>query len=247
MLSTTSAKKQIPGSKLPNDIEQRFKEAAGQLARVVRKQHKFYGNFLYWKCRLDPAYQQCLEEIPGDASVSDIGGGLGGLCLLHESLHHSGSEKHVIDWDERKIDCGRAVSETLSYDITYRRQDAYSGEAFPKADAVCLIDVLHYKPIAQQNKLLDAAVAAVNPGGKILIRDMDAASEKTGFTKFQEKLALFFSLTKAKDIYPRQAQDVKEHLEQAGFEVSIMPSTRGRVFANVLIIGKAPLSDGPHQ
>ena len=107
--------------------------------------------------------------------VLDLGCGRGQLSLLLLELGQA-TEVLGLDSDARKI----AVARRAGPEAEFRAADV-AGSALPIADTILLIDVLHYLPLAEQDALLNAAVSALAPGGRILVRELDAdPSAKSG-------------------------------------------------------------------
>jgi 1-acyl-sn-glycerol-3-phosphate acyltransferase len=189
----------------PNDARfgSGYAERTKQISRFFKAEHeklkaetttpaseksKLFRNYVYkgpvleWylriKLKLENNYQIFEELIPKRATVLDLGCGYGFLCYMLQFL----SEERIItgiDYDEEKIDVasnGYLRSEKLNFfteDIT-----TYE---FPKQDVIVISDVLHYLLPHQQEDILKRAARALNPGGKIIIRDGNADLKQRHF------------------------------------------------------------------
>lgn len=99
-----------------------------------------------------------------------------------------------------------------------------------------LLDVLHYHPPAEQDTLLAAAAAALAPGGRLWLRDLDAAAGmRAAATRVQERLARWLRWHRGVTLHYRAAAELAGVLERLGLQVTVEPSWCGTPFGNVLI------------
>jgi len=90
----------------------------------------------------------------------------------------------------------------------------------PPSDVVLVINVLRFLPLAAQDALLRRLGKALPPGGRLFVREVDAARGST-FRAAQAK-DLLAALTPGRlhrRTYYRRAQDLRNALVAAGFEV----------------------------
>jgi len=139
--------------------------------------------FHYVRVKLvgDPV-AKLVAEVMGDepgvlGEVTDIGTGRGQMPILFVELGRA-TKAYGVDWDEEKIaeaDKARAAhgSELPELECAFANGDARTAD-FPEADTVMLIDLLHYFTVEEQDEILRRAIAAVRPGGRLLIREADA-------------------------------------------------------------------------
>lgn len=144
-------------------------------------QYKLFSNYIYkgpvleWymkvKVALEGNYKQFHELVPPKGQILDLGCGYGFLCYMLAFL----SEERVVtgvDYDAEKIETARngySRNERISFavgDVT----------TFPmqKYDAIIIADVLHYLTPEDQELTILRAVAALHPGGTLIIRDGNA-------------------------------------------------------------------------
>ena len=106
------------------------------------------------------------------------------------------------------------------------------------ADAIVMLDVLHYNDFASQEAVLARARAALAPGGVLLLRVGDAA----GGVRFGLGLLLDWTVALARRHRPvrfccRPLPEWLELLGRLGFVTRAVPMSAGTPFANFLLIG----------
>lgn len=146
---------------------------------------QLYNNFRYkgpvleWylrvKLKLENNYESFHGLIPENASIIDLGCGYGFLCYMLQFLS---AERTItgVDYDEEKI----AVAHNgylRSPALKFFHSDVRSF-TLERYDVIILSDVLHYLRSADQFDLLLKCFHALNPGGKIILRDGDADLEQ---------------------------------------------------------------------
>lgn len=203
-------------------------------ARAPRA-HRFY---VAGKLAFDPVYK-LLDELPGSfGRVLDLGCGRGQLSLL---LLELGRAHAVVglDSDASKI----AVARLAGPEADFREADLTPNDA-TEADTILLVDVLHYLPLTEQDALLRAAAKALRPGGRLLVRELDAdPSAKSGVTRFFEWVARRTGLNRGRATAYRPARDVTALLEGLGLPCQVQGASERTPFANVLIVaGGSPRS-----
>jgi uncharacterized protein (DUF2062 family)/SAM-dependent methyltransferase len=206
-------------------------EAAVQRTRAryerVRPAHRYY---VAGKLAFDPVFK-LLSQQASLGRVLDLGCGRGQLSLL---LLELGRAQHVVglDSDADKIKAAR----TAGPEADFRVADVARAE-LPSADTILLIDVLHYLPIAEQDALLLLATRALEPGGRILVRELDGdPSARYGVTRAFEWVGRKVGLNRGRATAYRPARAVTELLERQGLACRVQGASERTPFANVLII-----------
>ncbi len=186
------------------------------------------------KLAVDPVFG-LVAALPGDfGRVLDLGCGRGQLGLL---LLELGRAKTLVglDSDARKVE----VAATAGPEASFRVADL-AGAALEPADTILLIDVLHYMPLAEQDALLGAALRALAPGGRLLVRELDADTSahgaRSGVTRFFEWCARKTGLNRGRATQYRPARELTAQLERAGLPWSVQGASERTPFANVLIV-----------
>ena len=206
-------------------------EAAVQRTRAryarVKPAHRYY---VAGKLAFDPVFK-LLSELTDLGRVLDLGCGRGQLSLL---LLELGRAKYVtgLDADVDKIEAARIAGP----EADFRVADVARGE-LPPADTILLIDVLHYLPLAEQDALLLAATRALEPGGRILVRELDGdPSARSAVTRAFEWIGRKIRLNRGRATAYRPARAVTELLERQGLACRAQGASERTPFANVLII-----------
>ena len=197
--------------------------------------HRYY---VAGKLAFDPVCR-LLDELPGDfGRVLDLGCGRGQLSLL---LLELGRARSVIglDSDASKIEVARRAGP----EAEFRLADVRPSDVTP-ADTILLVDVLHYLPLAEQDALLAAAARALAPGGRLLVRELDAdPTAKSIVTRLVEWLARKTGLNRGRASAYRPARELTALLERAGLPCVVQGASERTPFANVLIVaGGSPRS-----
>jgi uncharacterized protein (DUF2062 family)/SAM-dependent methyltransferase len=204
--------------------------------------------FHYLRAKLlgDPV-AKLVADIAGDrpnalGSLFDIGTGHGQLPLLLLELGRA-SKARGVDWDAQKVERARRAAAVMGdatspVDAVFAEGDARTAP-FEPADTVLLVDVLHYFAIEEQDALLDRAAAAVRPGGRVLVRDADAARGWRSFlTLVEERLAMLVGWHHGERIRFRSAAEIAARLEAGGLQCATLPAWGSTPFSNVLVVGK---------
>jgi len=206
-------------------------EAAVERTRAryenAKPAHRYY---VVGKLAFDPVFK-LLSELTQLGRVLDLGCGRGQLSLLLLELGHA---THVtgFDSDAAKID----VAQAAGPEADFRVADVAHTE-LPPADTILLIDVLHYLPLAEQDALLLAAVRALAPGGRLLVRELDGdPSARSVVTRAFEWWGRKIGLNRGRATAYRPARAVTELLAGAGLPCRVQGASERTPFANVLIV-----------
>jgi uncharacterized protein (DUF2062 family)/2-polyprenyl-3-methyl-5-hydroxy-6-metoxy-1,4-benzoquinol methylase len=188
------------------------------------------------KLRHDPVLRLIAELGVPLGRTLDAGAGRGqlGLCLVELGLV---SLLQGFDADERKIQVARAAAgESASFEL-----GDLGTFSFPRCDTILLVDVLHYLPAAAQDELLLRSARALEPGGRLLLRDVDGAGPKSVLTRFLERLATATGWhLKKSSLCFRPASEWLSVLEREGLKSSVRGASQGTPFSNVLVVAERP-------
>ena len=187
------------------------------------------------KLQHDPVVTEIIAFDDDFGRVLDAGCGRGqlGLCLLELRRVSSLSG---FDSDERKLglarDAGGAQAEFQVRDLATPN--------WPPCDTAMLIDVLHYLPIPEQDEVLAHAMAAVAPGGRVLVRELDrTAGLRSRVTRFVERIVNLIGLNRGRaPLSYRAAREIIDRLEALGASCQRSAASQGTPFANVLIVAR---------
>jgi len=220
-------------------ISRYFKDEFNTLATEERRPayfaYRLIRNYLYkgpvleWylkiKLKLEKNYEPFHWLVPASASVLDLGCGYGFLCYMLQFLSQERTITGV-DYDEEKIDVAQH-----GYLRSDRLQFCYADvTTFPlqQYDVIIISDVLHYLEVDQQERLLAKCFNALNPGGKVIVRDGNADLKErhkgTRLTEFFSVRLLGFN--KATNTLNFVSGGRLKSLAQAhGLEVSVLDDT----------------------
>lgn len=191
------------------------------------------------KLRVDPVYRELLVRGIADARrIVDLGCGRGLLFSLILAVRHERARPGLYGV-ESVPSTARAARLALGAAATIVEGDL-TETAIPPSDVVTLLDVLHYLPSAAQDALLRRIRAALPEGGRLFVRETDAAAG-AGFLAVRagERIAAIMSGNGLRRFSYRTATELTRRLEAAGFSVTTTPMDRGTPFSNVLLDARA--------
>jgi 1-acyl-sn-glycerol-3-phosphate acyltransferase len=152
-------------------IKQRIEQPKYYKEQLLRS-YTYKGPVLEWYCRikikLENYYQPFHELLPREGKFYDLGCGYGFMTYM---LHWSAKGRRFIgiDYDADKIETAQH-NFLRDEDISFQQGDLTQVQ-LDVCDGVIISDVLHYLLPEKQNELIEKAIAALNPGGTLIIRD----------------------------------------------------------------------------
>ena len=204
----------------------------------------WYGNrwhYYYSRIKLgsDPLYPAVAAALRGSsAPLLDLGCGIGllahALRAADVALPYRG-----VDNDAGKIaHAGRAAANAGLADVAFEVVDLAT--TFPAhAGSVAVLDVLQYLDDAAQARLLDAAIAMLVPGARLVIRTgLEDGSPRIrvtrGFDRFANRLGWMNAAPRS---YPR-ADSLRARLASAGLRGEFVPAHGNTPFNNWLVVAE---------
>lgn len=174
--------------------------------------------------------------MPAQGTVLDLGCGYGFLCYML-SFTSYGRQITGVDYDEEKIlTAEHCYSKTDRVGFIYADITAYELDRY---DTIIISDVLHYLEPQQQVEVLRKAFNALNPGGRVIVRDANAELEDrhkgSMLTEFFSTRVFRFNKTKNKLSFLK-AETVIREAAAAGLAVEILDTTR--FTSNVIFVIK---------
>lgn len=205
----------------------------------------------------DPAFAALLSRglLTGRTRLLDIGCGQGLLTawlLAAQKAHQQG--RWPAAWPAAPHLSHVRGIELMPHDVRRAEQALHhavqSGQAsfvaanmceadFGSVDAVVILDVLHYVPIAAQDEVLRRVRAALSPDGVLLLRIGDAAAglpfKISNWVDFVVTTLRGHRMTQ---LHCRPLVEWRQVLGALGFTVETMPMSTGTPFANVMLVAR---------
>lgn len=234
-----------------------------QLVELAAAPYRTAGNFAWHFARgklgRDPVFAGLLEHglIPNDARILDIGCGQGLLASwlnAANALHHRGvwpaawpapprpRDFHGIEMMPRDIERAReALGTAARFTLGDMRSTDFGG-----ADAVVILDVLHYVDIPAQDAVLKRVRDALAPHGTLLLRVGDAAAGLPFKLSFWvDHVVSFVRGHRRPRMHCRSLHAWRVALTELGFDITPLAMHKGTPFANVLLVGKLRHNNAP--
>ena len=228
-----------------------FPALARQAAQRYDRRDRFARHFARGKLVGDPSFRRLLGRglIPRGARLLDVGCGQGVLAAILLAAQASHARGHwPADWPPppnprqiRGIDLSRRDIERAAAALPEAQFEcADIREArFGEADAVVMLDVLHYIGAEAQHRVLERARDALRGGGVLLLRVADAdGSLRFRYTVFIDHVATALRGHGLARYHCRPVARWKGLLESLGFRVEATPMSEGTSFANVLLVAR---------
>ncbi len=203
--------------------------------------------FARGKLRGDPLYRDVLLGgwLPSGGRLLDIGCGQGLMLVLlaeaerfeREGMAPAGKRLPCFDrmvGIELRPHRARLARAALGADADIIESDARTISA-GACRVVLLFDVLHMMPPHDQDALLATVVAALEPGGVILVREADAsAGWRFHAVRIGNRLTALTSGAWRQPLVFRTVSEWRECFSRHGLEVEGVPANAGTPFANHL-------------
>lgn len=231
-------------SDLPHAPAVEFAAVLAHASHRYRPCGRIAYHFARGKLRGDPVYRAVLEGgvLPRDGTVLDLGCG-GGLMLAAlasaRALHASapGAVRRLVGIETR-AGAAAIARQALGAEAEILTDDVRT-HPLPPARAILLFDVLNLMSAADQDTLLSALLAALEPGGVLLVREADAAAGwRFHAVRIGNGIKACWVGRFSQAFHFRPLAAWRRWLEQAGLDVEVRPMGRGTPFGNVLLVAR---------
>lgn len=203
--------------------------------RIGNRWHRDYARI---KLATDPLYPGVVDALRGsDAPVLDLGCGIG---LLAHALRAAGLAMPYrgVDHDAPKLGiASRAAGRAGLADVDFSVVDLARGLP-AHAGSIALLDVLQYLDADAQARLLDAAIAMLSPGARLVIRTgLDDEGVRARRSARRDRFAHWIGwMRSAPRSYPRE-DALRARLARAGLAARFEPLGR-RTLNNWLVVAQ---------
>jgi SAM-dependent methyltransferase len=221
-------------------------------ARPFAASGKHAWHYARGKLRHDPVYLWLLARgvLPGAGTLVDLGCGQGILlALLVAAREQFRRGAWPSDWPappgqlamrgfELRARSAKAGQQALGGQAHIERGDIRA-IALPRCRAIVLLDVLYHLGNADQERLLQAAATALEPGGVLVLREADASAGLAfRMTQGAERIMAALRGQLLQKLAYRAATQWLELLRSMGLAVQVEPMSAGTPFANVLFVAR---------
>jgi 2-polyprenyl-3-methyl-5-hydroxy-6-metoxy-1,4-benzoquinol methylase len=220
---------------------------AGHVATRIARAYlprRWYGNrwhYHYSRIKLgsDPLYPGVAAALRGsERPVLDLGCGIG---LLAHALRAEQLDLPYcgVDNDAGKVRRARLAADAAGlHDVDFDVVDLAT--TLPAhAGSVALLDVLQYLDGPAQQRLLDAAIAMLVPGARLVIRTgIEDGSGRMRLTRGIDRFAKLLGwMNAAPRRYPREAE-LRARLQSAGLRCTFSPLRGNTPFNNWMVVAE---------
>lgn len=222
--------------------------ANGQALRIARAflpEHPLGNRWDYYYSRAklgsDPLYPGVSAALRGSrAPLLDLGCGLG---LLAHTLHADGIHLPYrgVDSDAGKIRrAARAAARAGLHEARFDTVDL-AREVPEHRGSVVILDVLQFIPFDAQARALDAMIAMLTPGARLVIRTgLDDGTGRARITRFADLFSRVVGWMNAMPRYYPNGDALRARLREAGLEVEFTPLFGKTPFNNWRIVAVKP-------
>jgi uncharacterized protein (DUF2062 family)/SAM-dependent methyltransferase len=204
--------------------------------------------FARGKLRSDPMYRAalCGNLLPSGRALVDVGCGQGLMLALLAEARRQADSTALQEWCpsiprfdrligiEKRARVARLARTALGPDAEIIEQDARS-IALDSYSVVVLFDVLHLMSARDQEAVVTAMAASLEPGGVILLRDADAsAGWRFATVRIGNHLKAFINGDWRPTFHFRTTAEWLQCFDRLGLDAAVQPMGSGTPFANVL-------------
>jgi 2-polyprenyl-3-methyl-5-hydroxy-6-metoxy-1,4-benzoquinol methylase len=165
-------------------------------------------------------FQSVVAHLPENGTLLDLGCG-NGLFLSLAKKAKPGLELAGLDLSHEKITAARQAFEMSTASVPQLAVMDIADFPEQSVDVITIIDVLYLVPFQHWNTILEKCFRSLNPGGKVLLKEMDrSVAWKFLLLYVEETLAVkVLGLTLGSQLTFPEPQAIRLQLVGAGFEV----------------------------
>ena len=219
------------------------RDAAREIARAFLPKGLFGSRYPYHYARIklasDPLYPGVCDALRGStAPLLDIGCGMG---LLAHALRRDGQTLRYrgVDADHTKIERARmAATRAQLMDASFEHVDLERGQP-AHTGSVTILDVLQFIDPSAQSATLDAAVAMLVPGARLVIRTgLDDGSGRARITRGVDVFSRVIGwMRSGPERYPAR-EALQQRFDDAGLRSRFAPLRGNTPFNNWLVVAE---------
>ncbi len=230
-----------------------------KLLDFATEPYRSTGNFNYrWargKLKHDPIFAALIKRslLTDGARILDLGCGRGLLAAwllgaerLAAQGHWRGSAAppkgllfRGIELMEREAVCGNRALQPLHGERVQLSGGDMREADLNDTDVIAILDVLHYIPYAEQNRMLDKIRAALGTGGLFVTRVGNAGGGlRFALSQLVDSCMSFAQGHRLPRMWCRPLGEWVAELEARGFEVQAIPMSAGTPFANFMLVAR---------
>jgi SAM-dependent methyltransferase len=222
-------------------------------SEAYRQADRFAYHFAYFKLKTDPLFTDIVTcgALQNCRELVDLGCGQGLLTAWLDAARRQYEQgPWPVHWPkpprlqrtrgvDLRIDGIQRANRVLGQRGEFRVLDIRRADC-SGADAVAILDVVHYIPFDEQQRLLEQVRAALPPGGTLVMRVANAGS---GFAyKLAQWIDRANDLARDGRISPFFCRSVEQWLELLRglrFDARTQDDSVGRSFSNTVLIARA--------